>query len=330
MNLIIPKAIEEKIHAYVMSVESEIAGMGQVHVNEAGDIVVDDVMIYQQEVTGGTADLSPQAIARWQSALVKAGGSPKNWRLWWHSHANMAAFFSKRDTDTIDGSTEADWMCSLVVNKRRERQARLDTYRPFRMYMDNLDIEVEGASVYEVPEAIKAEVREKVKSPPVKTATGMGYGAPTTASGVRTIDDVIGLHRYCPMQATNGKDRTCYMPYGEDEVAAYSDCTHKAFTKAYGKLPLSPNKLALKGEQPESVAEIMAICKEIEAQVRTMKDYGQGDSAVCVDLQQELADWYFNLADAMPSKDEELAEAVRKTARELEDLVSAFVPYAAG
>ena len=169
MKLIIPKEIEERIHGYVMSVSSEIAGMGRVSVSpDGGSITVEEVMIYEQEVTGATADLSPQAIAKWQSDLVKAGGSPKHWQLWWHSHDNMPAFFSGRDTATIDANADCDWLCSLVVNKKREREARLDLYRPFRMYVEDMDIQIgieEVPTSYTVPADIAEEVALKVKRP---------------------------------------------------------------------------------------------------------------------------------------------------------------------
>lgn len=174
MKLIIPKEIEERIHGYVMSVESEIAGMGKVRI-EGDSMIVEEVMIYEQEVTGATADLSPKAMAKWQSDLVKAGGSPKMWRLWWHSHANMPAFFSATDTDTMDTQTESDWLMSLVVNKRRERKARLDLYRPFRMFMADVEIEIQGET-YAVPVDIAEEVKLKVKQSAPVSYGGIGYG----------------------------------------------------------------------------------------------------------------------------------------------------------
>ena len=179
MKLIIPKEVEERIHGYVMSVESEIAGMGKVRI-EGDTMIVEEVMIYEQEVTGATADLSPKAMAKWQSDLVRAGGSPKMWRLWWHSHANMAAFFSGTDTGTMDAQTESDWVMSLVVNKRRERKARLDLYRPFRMFLADVEIEIQGEE-YTVPVDIAEEVKLKVKqSTPVYSGAGYrrGYSQP--------------------------------------------------------------------------------------------------------------------------------------------------------
>lgn len=175
MKLIIPKEIEAKIHAYVMAVDSEIAGMGKVHV-EGTNIIVDDVMIYEQKVTGATADLSQEAIAKWLTELVRAGGSPRDWKLWWHSHHTMSAFFSGRDTATIDLQTESDWLVSLVVNTKREREARIDLYRPFRISETDLDIEIAGESAFVVPPEIAEEVARKV-SRPVYTPLPLGYKA---------------------------------------------------------------------------------------------------------------------------------------------------------
>lgn len=180
MKLIIPEEVEQKIHDYVMSVPTEIAGMGKVSV-EGDTITVEDVMIYEQDVTGATADLSPQALAKWQTDLVRTGGSPRDWKLWWHSHANMSAFFSGRDTATIDAQSEGDWMVSLVVNKKREREARLDTYRPFRMFIEDIDIQIGATSTepYTVPADIAEEVARKVKQA-TPSALGFGYAKKQT------------------------------------------------------------------------------------------------------------------------------------------------------
>lgn len=204
MKLIIPPAVERKLHAYVKAVEGEIAGMGEIEVREDGNLWVTDVTIYDQEVTGGTADLSSEALAHFQTDLVKRGESPKNWYLWWHSHAGMAAFFSTTDTGTIETSTEFDHVVSLVVNKRRERKARLDTHFPFRITVTDLPIEIPAEvnprtieideQVTELekqisdlkdekvlmefapPEGIEEEVAEKVKQKVFARPIGFGSG----------------------------------------------------------------------------------------------------------------------------------------------------------
>jgi proteasome lid subunit RPN8/RPN11 len=161
-KLFIPAEIEERIHTYVRSVDTEIAGMGEATIDEYGNIVMTDIAIYDQEVTSGTADLSSESLAKFQMELIEQGKSPKNWIVWWHSHAHMDAFFSGRDTATIDSSNEFSHMVSLVVNKRRERRARVDTYHPFRFTESNIDIIVGKTKEEDVPEAIKTEVEQKV------------------------------------------------------------------------------------------------------------------------------------------------------------------------
>lgn len=141
-----PASIEKKLNAYVHAVDSEIAGMGSVEVRDDGNIWVTDIAIYDQEVTGGTADLSSEALAGFQTELIQRGESPKNWVLWWHSHVNMSAYFSGTDTGTIETSTEFDHIISLVVNKKRERRCRIDTHKvnglPMRITKENITVQV--------------------------------------------------------------------------------------------------------------------------------------------------------------------------------------------
>lgn len=160
-KLLIPAEVEAKLNSYVMAVDTEIAGMGKTQITEEGDIMLIDIAIYDQTVTGGTADLSSLALAKFQTELIQNGESPKSWNLWWHSHASMQAFFSGTDTGTIDSSTEYEYLTSLVVNRRRERKARLDVYHPFRFTHENLDIIV-GRLEEVIPEDILAEVAQKV------------------------------------------------------------------------------------------------------------------------------------------------------------------------
>lgn len=325
MKLVLPKAIEKKIHDYVMSVDSEIAGMGKVRV-EGDNIIVEEVMIYQQEVTMGTADLSPQAMAKWQSDLVRAGGSPKQWKLWWHSHNTMAAFFSARDTATIDLQTEGDWMVSLVVNKRKDRECRLDTYRPFRMHLDKLSIEIEGGvPEYEVPADIVAEVLEKVKSPVVTYAKPATYSKPFGFSekglfkkNDSTIEALIGAHRKCPKG--KGLGNVCDLPYGDIKGAAYADCTSKAFKKTYGKKPFASHAEVIEPTTDKDIAETMSIIKILEDQITEHDKRGTGGTEDCITLMTELADWYYQLADM--TADEDVAQNIRAEAQLLENDVS--------
>ncbi len=219
----------------------------------------------------------------------------------------MPAFFSGRDTATIDGQSESDWLVSLVINCKREREARLDLYRPLRMYMDKLDIEITGAEEYQVPADIAEEVARKVKRPAVPVYDyGMGYG-----KHGRQYTGGINLHRYCPYNTTGESE--CYYPNGKGE-----DCTSKAFKKKHGANPFVPTV-------PESIEgdytreQLIAITKTLEGQIAEYENRGQGDSAECLELSEELVEMYYQLAEVEPS--EAVAESIRAEARQIENCV---------
>ena len=260
MKLILPAAIEAKIHAYVMAASTEIAGFGKVVIDKVAETAtVTDVIIVKQEVTGGTADLNTQAIARFQTELVRRGESAKDWVLWWHSHVNMAAFFSGTDTDTMDSSTEYRYLISLVVNKRKERRARLDVYEPTHIYLDNLTIEVEDAA-YVVPPDIAAEVAEKLT---VKTFEHKGTGGRLMGYGRDVLDEaannVIDIGDGAPL------------------------------------LPRLKGKLKKEVSDTER-AEVLSFIKILESNIKMYTAAGTFGSDTCIEEMKELAGWYTEAA----------------------------------
>lgn len=260
MKLIIPADVEAKMHAYVSSVKTEIAGMGKAKISDGGNIMLLDVAIYDQEVTGGTADLSTTALAKFQTELVMKGESPKDWIVWWHSHADMAAFFSKRDTDTIDQSDEFPHLVSLVVNHRRERKARVDTYHPFRFTKDNLDIIV-GTKTEEIPPEIMAEVEQKVHT--------------------RTYAPVV------PYQSNMGFGQY-HTPWGKT-LPVESDDDYDAYRDGHSKI--------IDTSRPEllDIDEIEAIIEATKDQIKTYENTGNGDCDECQELKDDLANWELEL-----------------------------------
>lgn len=159
MKLIIEHVAAEKIRQYTKLCPDEISGLGKVTSNNKGDLLISDVEIFKQTVSGAHSTIDPVALAQFQSEIVKAGGSMKDYKLWWHSHAHMSVFFSKTDTDTIDSSTEFPWLVSLVVNKKGEAKARLDVYTPLHIFAD-LDVEVEKFPENEKTEAIQKMIED--------------------------------------------------------------------------------------------------------------------------------------------------------------------------
>lgn len=173
MKLNITNYAWEKILAFTDLCPHEISGLGKLELIN-GDFVVLDVAIFEQEVSGAHSTIEPKALAKFQHDRVKKGESMKQWCLWWHSHADMGVFFSGTDTGTIDQSNEFPYLVSLVVNKRHEKEARMDLFKPFRMTTP-LAVAVITSTDSKLQKICQAEIDKKVVFPKVKESTGYSY-----------------------------------------------------------------------------------------------------------------------------------------------------------
>lgn len=337
MKLILPLEIEKKINAYAHAASpNEVAGFGKVRV-EGDSIFVEDVMIYEQTVTGAHVDMDAADIAKWATGIIKAGGSTKDWKLWWHSHVDMQAFFSAVDTGTIDRSTEFDWMVSLVVNKRRERHARLDLYRPFRVFLDKIDVEVEKDPAAVIPDEIRAEVAAKVKTrAPImygkKDATTLSTAdiielenreyddsIPMTRKQARKYaETVLALHTECPMYKTRGKDAVCLRPYHRSD-----DCT--GYKEVWTKLAIDHKTAARSDANNESEAyEAMQCIRELEDDLAEMTIAGMSSGDQYTATRADLVEWYRHFADLVEKTDGKIARYARLRAENVEKDVAIF------
>lgn len=173
----------KKMKCFVGLCRGEIAGLGRV-VKETlpGSfkqvLVVKDVKIFDQEVSHGHADLDPESIAKFINEVMQnEPDTLSEWRLWWHSHGSMNAFFSGTDTGTIESSTEYEWLVSVVTNHEGDLVARFDMYEPVRVTKE-LSVRTLSAYDEEVYEECKREVDEKVTEP--KSSYNFGFGKKTS------------------------------------------------------------------------------------------------------------------------------------------------------
>lgn len=175
MKLILTELARQKIRFFVDLCPDEISGLGRVVHNEDKDLVVEDVDIFEQEVSGGHSDIDNGALAKFIHEKTQAGEDLSQWRFWWHSHAEMSSFFSPTDTDTIDRSSNMPWMASFVTNKKREDKARLDLYEPFRAYWE-LTVEELSEDNEELKKLCAEQIELKVRK------KSYGYGGTTHLS----------------------------------------------------------------------------------------------------------------------------------------------------
>ena len=164
MKLVFPVDQYKKLRAYVDSIKYEISGLGKVSIVD-DDILVEDIRIFEQKVTGGNTILNKDALAKFYDDLMKADEDLGKWKLWWHSHANMEASWSSVDEATIEDfdnqMPKDNWIVSLVTNRSAKTLIRVDIFQPIRVTIEDIDWTLSFEDK-KLAEKIQDEITEKV------------------------------------------------------------------------------------------------------------------------------------------------------------------------
>lgn len=180
MKVILSRKAHLKMTYYIEEIDYEISGLGSV-VKKGNDLYVEDIFLFEQKVSAAQTTLDTGDVDKFfdemmkrecvdEEAREKLFDDVGNIKLWWHSHNDMAVFWSKTDTDTqesLDLDHDVDnWWLSIVGNNAGDRKAKLDIYRPHRVWMDDLEIVIEEDPEYfKLRQTIKEEIKEKVTEP---------------------------------------------------------------------------------------------------------------------------------------------------------------------
>ena len=166
--------------------KSEVGGFMIATKDKDGDYIISDPEILQQEVTGGTTEMDKAAVADYYVKACMEHGKDVRF-VWWHSHANMSAFWSGTDTSTMKEYESGDWSAFLVVNIRGEYKFRVCVWNPISAHEDT-ELTILGAKARTVPKTIVTQVKKLCEKPvytPTKW-TGYGYGTILSKPGVST------------------------------------------------------------------------------------------------------------------------------------------------
>lgn len=128
LSVLVPEAVWDKMKAWVDLANGEVSGMGEVERSEDGKTyTVKDIWLAKQECSAGSTNLDGSAVAELRERLYTQGKALGGLKLWWHSHANMAVFWSGVDEATKAMLVkDSSWVLSMVVNKKRDVKACLD------------------------------------------------------------------------------------------------------------------------------------------------------------------------------------------------------------
>ena len=143
--------------------QSEIGGFLIAEKDKDGDIILSEPEILEQDVTGSTTEMEKVAIADYYVKAAMKHGKDVRF-VWWHSHANMSAFWSGTDTSTMKEYASGDWSAFLVVNIRGDYKFRVCIWNPIQAYED-IELQVIDGKRRTIPKAIKDSVSKLCNKP---------------------------------------------------------------------------------------------------------------------------------------------------------------------
>lgn len=143
---------------------TEIGGMAVTIEDKDGDWWIKEPVILKQEVSGGSCDLDKAELAKYYGKMELKYRNHNMRFCWWHSHANMNAFWSGTDTSTIDEYKDGDLSFALVVNIKGEYKCRISVWKPIEMHED-VELNVQQDDAIKIPKRISNEVEELCTQP---------------------------------------------------------------------------------------------------------------------------------------------------------------------
>lgn len=124
----IPADLRRRMDLYISECKYEISGLGTVELNDFGELEVADIYLLDQEVSSGDTTLNVDSVAQFMVEAPDKGIDLSKVRLWWHSHAAIATYWSSTDEATISSFNQAPWFVSIVGNHAGDYLARLDLF----------------------------------------------------------------------------------------------------------------------------------------------------------------------------------------------------------
>ncbi len=126
-------------------------------------LVVTDFFLVKQQCTYEETEMDLQSVAELITNLESKGINSSKLRCWAHSHGSMSVFWSGQDESCISGLANNEWLLSLVVNKRRDTQMRLDLFHPAHLYLADVQWDTKFPTVDGLAEECFDEFKAKVR-----------------------------------------------------------------------------------------------------------------------------------------------------------------------
>ena len=158
--VVLSEELDAKMHYIANEYSHEVGGWITGEIRE-DCIYLDDLLIPEQEVSGGSVDIDPSAGP---SLLREFKNKCKLIMGHWHSHASMSTFWSNIDETNMSQIMEPRKFFTFIVSSKDEDNhlVRFEAKTPFRVTVDKLKYSVEIPELEELKEKIKKEIENKV------------------------------------------------------------------------------------------------------------------------------------------------------------------------
>ena len=128
--VIISKQAIKKMKVYIDECDQEIGWLGTAH-KHGNTYIVDDVMLFDQEVHSTTTEITPEGLSSFGEKILNTEGGIELWnsiKVWGHSHVNMSTFASSQDDEQMKVFSDCghDFFIRIIGNKKGEM--RVDLY----------------------------------------------------------------------------------------------------------------------------------------------------------------------------------------------------------
>ena len=135
--------VHQEVMHYVRASDIEVSGFGLVEpIAKGGDTVfrVHRAYLFPQKGTGASSICYREAVQDLETDLFREGFD-LGLRWWWHSHVDMAVFFSGTDSATMAEVSDA-WMTATVFNSKGEMFSCYQQGGAVPLYLSALQTEV--------------------------------------------------------------------------------------------------------------------------------------------------------------------------------------------
>lgn len=129
MDVSVDKGAHDYVMAVVAAAKGEVGGIGYVELESPGSLRVSEFVLLEQEADAASVDFEGDAYIE-EITRAAEEGKENQLRCSWHSHGDLATYFSTTDEKGVIEYSQLGmpWLLSLVFNKKGDVSGRVDIF----------------------------------------------------------------------------------------------------------------------------------------------------------------------------------------------------------